>query len=64
MADKKIMKAETVSSKKFSYTLDGVDVNLTLRTDVKKELKACKEILVRAIQDIDDELKAMSPDKV
>lgn len=53
---KKILTATTEAKKTFSYELNGVTFNATLRIDVKKELVAMKEILVRAIEDFDKEL--------
>lgn len=57
--DKKILQSVTETKKVFSYELDGVSINFTMRTDIKKELKAGVQILERAIADFKKELDAM-----
>lgn len=57
--DKKILQSATETKKVFSYELDGVSINFTMRTDIKKELKAGIQILERAIADFKKELDAM-----
>ena len=56
----KILKTDAVTKKTFSYTLEGININFTLRVDVKKELKAAKDILIQAIKDFDEEIKKLS----
>ena len=57
MSNKKpILVATDETKKSFNYTLDGISIGFNFRIDVKKELKAGKEILQRAMKDIDVEL--------
>lgn len=58
MADK-ILKTESEVKKTFNYTLEGVNINFTLRIDIKKELKAAREICLRAAEDFKNELEAI-----
>lgn len=44
-------------NKTFNYQKDKVSLVFTLRTDVKKELKNFKDLLEKAIVDIDKELE-------
>ena len=53
---KNILQATSEEKKTFSYQLEGVSINFTLRTDIKKELKAGIEILKKAIEDFNQEL--------
>jgi len=57
MTNDKILTSDHVSHKKFSYKLEGLDISFVLRSDIKKELKAAKEILLCAIKDFDTELE-------
>jgi len=54
--DTKIIEAKVEQKTTFSYTLDGVSFNVTLRTDIKKELVSFLEILERAKVDVSAEL--------
>lgn len=56
---KKILTTTNESKKTFNYALDGISINFTLRTDIKKELKAGVEILERAIEDFKKELSTI-----
>jgi len=56
--DKKILKTENTTSKNFSYKLGAVALSFSLRTDIKQELKDFKELLVRALEDVTEELKS------
>ena len=53
---KKTLQAKSETRKKFDYELDGITLNFTLRIDIIKELKAFKEILEEATNDVIDEL--------
>lgn len=53
------MTTETVQRKEYVYALGGVQLKFTLRTDVKTELKAWKELMERAAIDIDADLAAL-----
>lgn len=53
------MNASSVQRKEFNYNLGDVKLGFTLRTDVKVELKAFKELLERALEDIVKELDGM-----
>lgn len=55
-SEKRILTRTTETKVFLNYELDGVSINFTFRTDVKKELVAGKEILQRAIADIEKEL--------
>jgi len=57
--NKPVLQAKTIQRKEFDYTLGGVNLNFKLRTDVKVELKAFKELMERGIEDINAELAAM-----
>lgn len=54
---KNIVKKETVDTRQFSYSKNKVNLNFSLRTDVKSELKDFKELLLQAVEDINKELK-------
>ena len=56
----KILKTEQISRKDFSYELDGIRLNFQLRIDVKRELAAFLEILKRAQEDVDEEIKKLN----
>ena len=57
--DKKIMATEQITKKTFNYELDGVAINFTMRTDVKRELVAGVKILEKAISDFQEEIKKL-----
>ncbi len=46
-----------VPRKTYDYTLDGCNLNFSLRQDVKKELVAFKQLMIKAIKDIDEDLE-------
>ena len=54
---KNIVKRETVDTRQFSYSKNKVNLSFTLRTDVKSELKDFRDLLEKAIEDINKELK-------
>lgn len=56
---KGVMQSNNSVSKNFSYELDGVTLNTTLRIDVKKDLKAWLQILERCKADVEEELKKL-----
>lgn len=56
---KGVMQSNNSVSKNFSYELDGVALNVTLRIDVKKDLKAWLQILERCKADVEEELKKL-----
>jgi len=61
--DDKILKADTTVKKDFNYSLDGVNFSVTIRIDVKKELKAMIQTIDRCKADMElvvPELKLMS----
>lgn len=47
---------ESVTRREFSYVKGNVTLKHTLRVDVDFELKAYKELMLKAIEDIDKEL--------
>lgn len=54
---KNIVKRETVDTRQFSYSKNKVNLGFTLRIDTKTELKDFKDLLLKAIEDIEIELK-------
>lgn len=52
------MTRDTIERKQFNYQIGSTALNFTLRTDVKTELKAFREMMVAAMADIDKELEA------
>lgn len=52
------LQAEIVTSKAFSYTVDGVALKFSLQTDNKKQATAFKKCLTKALADIHDLLEA------
>lgn len=53
--DKKMTK-NSVVNRTFSYLKEGIKLDFTLRTDVKKDLKTFLEILEVAINDVKTEI--------
>lgn len=51
------IKEDHIERKSFNYSKNGVQLNFTLRTDVKTEMKYFKELLEKAIEDINKELE-------
>lgn len=49
----------TEENKTWRYEHQGVSLSFTLRSDIKKELKAAIEILQRAIGDFQEQLDSM-----
>ncbi len=57
MVDKKIVTKDTAQvTRQFNYSKDGVNLNFSLRVDVKKQLKIFKELLEIALKDVTEEL--------
>jgi hypothetical protein len=54
---KGIMQTNHIQRKAYSYELNGVKLDFTLRQDVKAEMVAFKEMMTRAIKDIDQDLE-------
>lgn len=54
------VKTEHIENKKFVYTKNNVNLSFTLRIDVKNELADFRDLLAKAIEDVDAELEAMS----
>jgi len=59
MANDKILKTDSTVNKQFNYSLDGVNFNVTVRVDIKKELKAMIQIIDRCKADMEAELKKL-----
>lgn len=53
---KKVLQSNKETNKKFSYELEGLTLNMTLRIDIKKELVAMRQMLLKGVMDIDIEL--------
>lgn len=51
--DKKILQREQTENKSFGYKKGNVQLNFTLRVDIKQELKDFKECLEAALSDVD-----------
>ncbi len=56
---KPLMQSETIQRKEYVYTLGTVQLKFTLRTDVKAELKAWKELMEKAMVDVKADLEAL-----
>lgn len=56
---KGVLQSNNSVSKAFSYELDGVALNVTLRVDIKKDMKAFIQILDRCKADVEEELKKL-----
>ena len=56
MNKKQLMSVNNIQRKEFNYVLGNIKLNFTLRTDVKAEMKGFKELMERAIKDLDEEL--------
>lgn len=54
------MQTETIERKEYSYQIGGVALKFTLRTDVKSELKAWKELMERAMVDVVADIEALN----
>lgn len=54
---KNTIKKDTTDTRAFSYSKNKVNLNFSLRTDIKSELKDFRELLLQAIEDINKELK-------
>lgn len=55
--NKKNLISNNTTSKNFSYAKDKVSLNFNLRTDIKQELKIFKELLIKALDDVSEELE-------
>lgn len=54
---KNTIKKDTTDTRAFSYSKNKVNLNFSLRTDIKSELKDFRDILLQAVEDINKELK-------
>lgn len=66
MASKKqkgIVQKTSAKNKTFSYSLDDVQLNFTLRVDTKQQLETFKTIILVALGEIDKELEAFAAPK-
>ena len=60
MANKKEpVTAVSVENKKWTYSKGTVNLNFTLRVDIKQELKDCLEIVERFKSDLEEQLASM-----
>jgi hypothetical protein len=53
---KNTIKKDTTDTRAFTYSKNKVQLNFSLRTDIKSELKDFRELLLQAIEDINKEL--------
>lgn len=58
--NKPVLEAKSVQRKEYSYNMGEVKLSFTLRTDVKIELVAFKELLERALEDVNTDLEAFN----
>ncbi|MFA5050975.1 MAG: hypothetical protein WC499_02570 [Patescibacteria group bacterium] len=56
MPENKILKAQQEVKKVFSYALGNITFSVTVRTDIKQEMKDMLEILAKAQVDVKEEL--------
>ncbi len=54
---KDIVRKSSELRKTFSYDKGAVHLDFTLRIDTKQELKDFKEILLRAVEEVEEEIK-------
>jgi hypothetical protein len=54
---KNTIKKDTTDTRAFTYSKNKVNLNFSLRTDIKSELKDFRELLLQALEDINKELK-------
>ena len=54
---KGLLRSEHIQRREFSYAIDDVTLNFTLRTDVKVELKKFSKLLEQAVKDVNEEIK-------
>ena len=54
---KNTIKKETTDTRAFTYSKNKVQLNFSLRTDIKSEMKDFRELLLQAVEDINKELK-------
>jgi len=53
---KNTIKKETTETRAFTYSKNKVQLNFSLRTDIKSEMKDFRELLLQAVEDINKEL--------
>jgi hypothetical protein len=53
---KNTIKKDTTDTRAFTYSKNKVQLNFSLRTDIKSELKDFRELLLQAVEDINKEL--------
>lgn len=53
---KNTIKKDTTDTRAFSYSKNKVQLNFSLRTDIKSEMKDFRELLLQAVEDINKEL--------
>ena len=58
-AKKPLLTSASEASKKWSYSNGAVNINITLRIDIKQEMKDCLEIIERFKQDLEEQLASM-----
>ena len=51
------LKKDHTEIRKFGYSQGTVDLNFSLRVDIKQSLKDFKDLLVAALSDVNDELE-------
>lgn len=56
---KPMMVRENIQRKQYTYSVGGVQLQFTLRTDVKSEMKTWLELMARAKTDVEEDLKAL-----
>ena len=54
---KNIVQKQTVETKQFNYSKNKMHLDFTVRVDIKNDMKDFRDLLLRAIEDIEEELK-------
>lgn len=61
--NKNVIESNPVVNKQYSYSLNGITLSFTLRTDIDTELKDFLELMKRASSDIAVDLLVFNADK-
>ena len=54
---KDMLVSNPTANRTFSYSKGSVNINITVRNDIKQELKDLQDILIQCIKDIEFELQ-------
>lgn len=53
---RKLLKEEHITSREFNYSKGDVSLKFGLRIDIKSQLKDFKELLIKALEDVTEEI--------